>query len=171
MVRRHVNISLSEKAYEELKTKAKSHDMSMSSYINLVLSKSSHSECEQTVCFEDSFGDRCVIRFSGTDAAFLKQRAHKMGLTPTAYVREMLIRREMTTLSMDMNSTYDLLDLIAGLKSEISCFINSINTENTTPDDFCVENEIHTALLVMQESFERYFDGLVKLKKETEKVF
>ena len=166
-MRKTIHISLSEELFSKVECLSKQRGMSMSSFISNVLSKSLTGKAPKTEV-ADPADSHCTVRLHGRAAATLKEKAAGLGLSPTVFVRDVLLNKEMTVVKVDDTLSDQLLDILVSCDSAIMCFIGSLDQSQSSEQVKFITSEINANLIHLKEAFDRYYSELLKSGRSLE---
>ncbi len=166
-MREKLCISLPPEVYEALKDQSSKRGMSMSSCICEALSKHLTDTTSQTGNM-DPISSHCTVRLHGRAAAALKEKAAGLGLSPTVFVRDVLLNKDMTVVKVDDTLSDQLLDILASCDSAIMCFIGSLEQNQSSEQVKFITSEINANLIHLKEAFDRYYSELLKSGRSLE---
>ena len=167
-MRKTLNISLPEDLYERIKSLAKERSISMSSCICSILSGNLPTSSETDEEDVDSKSE-CTIRLRGKSAHLLRKRAQAYGVSPTIFVKNLITGKEMVVVNLDNMPAYEMHDMFSQCHFEISSFVNSLKEGADKEQIAFLADEVKASLLLLEDSFDRYYEDFVDTKKHMEK--
>ena len=165
---KRLNLWLSDDLYEHIKEAADAKHMKMSHFICTVLS--SVNPAPDGIDQEnDDSESRCTIRLRGLWARLLKDKARAYGISPTTFVKNLITGKEMVVVNLDNMPAYEMHDMFSQCHFEISSFVNSLKEGSDKEQLAFLADEVKASLLLLEDSFDRYYEDFVDTKKHMEK--
>ncbi len=167
-MKKKLNIYLPEDFYKRIKAKAADNGVSMNSYMCSVLASDDDKDSNDEIPAEET-DTSCTIRLRGKSAHLLKERSIAYGVSPTAFVKNLITGQEMVVVNLDNMPAYEMHDMFSQCHFEISSFVSSLKEGADKEQIAFLADEIKASLLLLEDSFDRYYEDFVDTKKHMEK--
>ena len=127
-------VYLTEDIISLIKKEAEEKNMSMSLLISMILSERLNTDISEAANDVEP-DDTCTIRLKGKAAGRLKLRASKLGISPTAYIRDIVINQKMTIIQIDRSDERDLGNALREYETSLSEILKELK-ETSSPAEF-----------------------------------
>ena len=140
-MKKTIKVYMDEDLYEKAKATALSRNMSLSALACSLLLNGIDLHSSDTATSSSSDGS-CTLRLNGEAATRLRCRAQKAGLTPTAYVRDIILFQNMTEVKVEASIGKEILHAL----NEYDRDLNRLMSLYADPSD------LHAAIIDNQKS-------------------
>jgi len=164
-MKRTLTIRVTDELYERICDEAKIKSLTISSLVSLLISKQLQGNSPTISLPEVCIQDRVTIILRGKDAAKLRQMAGRLGLSPTVFIRNILLNQDMKVITVNVGNTDELLDLVSNCDLEVMAFINTIKEFPDSPLNIKIAEEINAILISLRDEFKKFHEELSRTKR------
>ena len=156
-------VYLTEDIISHIKKEAEEKNMSMSLLISMILSERLNTKISEAADDVEP-DDTCTIRLKGKAAGRLKLRASKLGISPTAYIRDIVINQKMTIIQIDRSDEKDLGAAIREYENCLSEILKELKDASSPAQFNDYQKEIAANLDALAEMLTHYCKKISKRK-------
>ena len=166
-MKRLAKVYLNEDDYDRVKQAAAAKNMSISSFLSSAVMTSINRISLIREAYEEN-DQNCKVTLHGESALKLRRAAKAKGLSPTGYIKDCILNKEMISINLPTDTELEMLRILLETKSEITECIKALYDQELIPAELV--SELNLNLLLIRDSFEKYCHKTDKLSKKLNKT-
>lgn len=156
-----IRVYLTAELIEKVRLAAKESGLTLSTFTSMVLSAFLN-KYESTSLERSAYDETCTIRLKGSDASLLKKRAKVYGLSPTAFIRDIVLNQNMKHIVIEPSLGRQIIEAFRDYDMDLQYLIHLYKSDASVNDKKEIIESAITGIADLTKLIIKYHKKLTK---------